>query len=115
MLNELARANAPRGLVVLAVTLDDDVDINLVRRFLSRMSPVFPNFRKNSGKDEDFINGVDPKWSGALPATFFYDREGHLAASLVGEHKRPEFETNIQALLNSAAPAPVGSARKSAP
>ena len=113
MLNEMARAYGPRGLQVLGVSLDEDVDINLVRRFLARMNPVFSNFRKKPGKDEEFINGVHVKWSGALPATFFYDREGRMAATLVGEHARPEFEKVIQQLLH--APAAAGAARKSAP
>jgi thiol-disulfide isomerase/thioredoxin len=115
MLNELARAYGPRDLQVLGVSLDEDVDINLVRRFLARMNPVFSNFRKKPGKDEAFINGVHLKWSGALPATFFYDREGRVAATLVGEHPRPEFEKVIQQLLPSASPAAAGAARKSAP
>ena len=115
MLNELAQAYAQQGLAVMGVTLDADVDINLVRRFLARMHPVFPNFRKKSGKDQEFIDGVDAKWSGALPATFFYDRDSRMKASLVGEHRRAEFETNIQQLLSGSAPAAAGPARKSAP
>jgi hypothetical protein len=115
MLNELARTYGPQGLRVMGVSLDEDVDMNLVRRFLVRMSPIFPNFRKKPGKDEEFINGVSQKWSGALPATFFYDRQGRLAATLVGEHQRPEFEKLIQQLLHSPAPAAAGAARKSAP
>ena len=108
MLSELTRTYGPKGLHVLGVSLDEDVDINLVRRFLARMSPVFPNYRKKPGKDQDFINGVDVKWSGALPATFFYGRDGRMSASLVGEHQRHEFEENIQQLLRNPAPAPAG-------
>jgi thiol-disulfide isomerase/thioredoxin len=115
MLSELSRTYAPQGLIVLGVSLDEDVDINLVRRFLSRMNPAFSNFRKKSGKDEEFINGVHLKWSGALPATFFYDRDGRMRASLVGEHQRPEFEKIIQQLMSASAPAVAGAARKSAP
>ena len=111
MLSELARTHARHGLVVMGVSLDEDVDINLVRRFLARMNPAFSNFRKQPGRDETFINGVDVKWSGALPATFFYDRDGRMVASLVGEHQRPEFEKIIQQLLSSSAPA----ATKAAP
>ncbi len=115
MVNELARTYAPQGLAVMAVSLDEDTDIKLVRRFLARMNPAFPNYRKKPGKDQEFINGIHLKWSGALPATFFYDREGRLAASLVGEHPRPEFERVIQQLLQGSAPAAAGAARKSAP
>lgn len=104
MLSELARQHAPQGLTVIGVSLDEDVDINLVRHFLKRMNPAFPNYRKKPGKDEPFINGVDAKWGGALPATFFYDREGRRMASLVGEHKRAEFDTVIERLLGAPAP-----------
>jgi thiol-disulfide isomerase/thioredoxin len=108
MINELARIYAPQGLVVLAVSLDEDTDVHLVRQFLARIKPGFPSFRKKPGKDEEFINSVQATWSGAIPATFFYDREGRLAGSLVGEHKRPEFERIIRQLVNAARPnAPV--------
>ena len=114
MLSELARQHAPQGLVVFGVSLDEDVDINLVRGFIARLKPVFPIYRKKPGKDEAFINAVEQKWSGALPATFFYDREGRKVASLVGEHKRPEFDRIIKELLSASAPA-AKSALKSAP
>ncbi len=115
MLSELARQHAPQGLIVMGVSLDEDVDINLVRRFLARMNPVFTNYRKKPGKDETFINGVDLKWSGALPATFFYDREGRKVASLVGEHQRPEFDKIIQQMMSASAPAAARATPKSAP
>jgi thiol-disulfide isomerase/thioredoxin len=114
MMVQLSKTYGPQGLSVVAISLDEDVDINLVRRFLAKMNPAFPNYRKKPGKDEEFINGVTPKWSGVLPANFFYDREGRLAASLVGEHKQPEFESLIQQLLRNSAPAG-GDARNSAP
>jgi thiol-disulfide isomerase/thioredoxin len=114
MMVELSKTYGPQGLTIIAISLDEDVDINLVRRFLAKMNPTFSNYRKKPGKDQDFINGVSPKWSGVLPATFFYDREGRLAASFVGEHKQPEFESQIQQLLRSLAPA-AGANRNSAP
>ncbi len=99
MINELAKEYGPQGLVVIGVSLDDDGEITLVRRFLNRIKPVFANYRKRPGKEEEFINSVDRKWSGAIPADFFYDREGRQAKSFIGEHKRAEFESAIQTLL----------------
>jgi thiol-disulfide isomerase/thioredoxin len=32
-----------------------------------------------------FIDSVDPKWSGALPALFLYDRPGRLVRSFTGD------------------------------
>jgi thiol-disulfide isomerase/thioredoxin len=107
MVNELAQKYAPQGLVVLGVSLDEDGELILVRRFLARVQPAFANYRKKPGKEEPFINSVDQKWSGAIPASFFYAPDGRLVTSLVGEHSREEFEATIQELLrqsqNSAA------------
>ncbi len=99
MVNELAKKYAAQGLVVLGVSLDDDGEIILVRRFLARVQPVFPNYRKKPGNEEPFINSIDPKWTGAIPATFFYDPGGRQVAKLVGEHRREEFEAAIKDLL----------------
>ena len=102
MVNELAKKYAAQGLVVLGVSLDDDGEIELVRRFLARVQPVFPNYRKKPGYEEPFINAIDPKWTGAITATFFYDPGGRQVAKLVGEHRREEFEAAIQKLLKQS-------------
>jgi thiol-disulfide isomerase/thioredoxin len=99
MVSELAKKYAPQGLVVFGVSLDDDGEIELVRRFLARVQPAFPNYRKKPGYEEPFINSIDSKWSGAIPATFFYDPAGRQVTKLVGEHRREEFEAAIQDLL----------------
>lgn len=103
LVNELAGKYRPRGLVVIGVSLDEDAEINLVRRFLARVKPVFPNYRQKPGNNAEFAKGVHPKWSGAIPATFFYDGEGRLLSYLVGEQKRPAFEKGIEELLRSPA------------
>ncbi len=102
MVNELARKYAPRGLNVVGISLDDDGEITLVRHFLAQHSPVFPNYRKRPGNEEAFINAVSPKWSGAIPATFFYARDGREIGHLVGETPREDFEKAIRALLEAA-------------
>ncbi len=110
MLNELAKSYAPQGLQVVGISLDDDGELILVRRFLARNQPVFPNFRKRPGKEEQFINAIYPKWTGAIPASFFYARDGRLIGQLIGEGTRENYESAIRTLLSSgAAAAPSGS------
>ena len=41
MLNELAKQYAPKGLQVVGVSMDDDGDLILMRRFLARYKPIF--------------------------------------------------------------------------
>jgi len=51
-------------------------------------------------KDDDkFINSVDPKWSGALPALFLYDRQGKLVKSFIGETELAVIEAAIRKIL----------------
>ena len=73
MLNELAKQYAPQGLKVVGVNLDDDGDIISTRRFMARYKPVFPNYRKKAGGETAFVDVVMAGWSGAIPASFFYD------------------------------------------
>lgn len=99
MVVELARQYAPQGLAVIGISLDEDAEMNLVRHFLARHRPAFPNYHKRPGEEAAFTRAVNPKWRGTIPATFFYARDGRPVAGLVGEHKREEFEKTIRALL----------------
>ena len=102
MVIELARQYQPKGLTVFGVSLDEDAEESLALRFLAKTNPVFPNFRKKPGKEDEFINRVDTKWSGVLPATFFYDPQGHLVTHLFGEQKREAFVAAIEQTLAAA-------------
>src|ERR1700687_3823343 len=67
MLNELAKQYAPQGLQVVGVNMDDDGDLILMRRFLARYNPIFPNFRKKMGGESEFVQAVMPGWKGEIP------------------------------------------------
>jgi thiol-disulfide isomerase/thioredoxin len=101
MLNELAIAYAPKGLHVVGVNLDDDGDVILMRRFLSRYKPVFPNYRKKTGGQSAFVQSVLPGWNGAIPASFFYAKDGRQIGHLLGENNRETYEAAIRSLLAS--------------
>ena len=60
LLNELAKQYAPQGLKVVGVSLDQDGDLILMRRFLARYKPVFPNYRKKKGEEDTFVKVVMP-------------------------------------------------------
>lgn len=101
MLNELAKQYAPQGLKVVGVNLDDDGDLILMRRFIARYRPVFPNYRRKPGNEEPFRQAVLPGWKGTLPASFFYAKDGKQVGSFVGEKNRETYEGAIRSLLNS--------------
>jgi thiol-disulfide isomerase/thioredoxin len=101
MLNELAKEYAPRGLHVVGVNLDDDGDLILMRRFMARYKPVFPNFRKKKGGEAEFVESVLPGWKGAIPASFFYAKDGRQIGHLLGENNRDRYEAAIRTVLSS--------------
>jgi len=101
MLNELAKQYAPQGLKVVGVSMDDDGDLILMRRFLARYKPVFPNYRKKAGGEAAFTQAVLPVWNGALPASFFYAKDGRQIGHVFGEGTRDTYEAAIRTLLAS--------------
>lgn len=101
MLNELAQQYASQGLQIVGITLDDEGEMIMVRRFLKRYTPIFPNFRKVPGKEEEFINAVNKNWKGSIPATFFYARDGRQIGQIIGGGNRETLEAAIRSLLAS--------------
>lgn len=100
MINQLAQEYAPKGLKVVGVDRDDEGDLILMRRFLARYKPVFPNFRKPRGNDAAFEHAVSPDWNnGTMPATFFYDKDGKQIGHFFGAKDRGTFEVAIRTLL----------------
>ena len=91
----------PQGIDFLGVSLDDEADRNVARQFLAEMKPVFPSYRKKSGNEEQFIAAVNPKWSGSIPATCLYDREGRLVTEWIGVSSRLRFEKALEDLLKA--------------
>lgn len=100
MIVSLAKEYEHQGLAVVGVSLDEDADLESVRRFLGDNRPGFPNYRVKSGTDADaFYHGVNPEWQGAMPETDFYGRDGHLARYFVGEKGRDAYVQAIRLIL----------------
>jgi len=106
---ELAKQYEPRGLSVMGVSLDNDADMHLVRRFLAQTRPGFPNYRQKPGIDVDaFYQGVNPDWTGTMPETIFYQRDGRIAGALAGAQSRDTLEKAIRFILAGSASRPSG-------
>jgi thiol-disulfide isomerase/thioredoxin len=100
LLNELAKEYAPQGLKVVGVSLDQDGDLILMRRFLARYKPIFPNYRKKKGDEDAFVQAVMPGWNGSIPASVFYAKDGTQIGHLVGAGNRETYEAAIRMLLS---------------
>ena len=98
----LRRAYLARGLRVILVSGDFSADADQAAAFLHEQGVDFTTYLKNEG-DMAFIDALDPKWSGALPATFIYDGEGHLRHSIYGLASYDRFEREVGSVLSGPA------------
>lgn len=100
MIVSLAKEFEHQGLAVVGVSLDEDADMEPVRRFLGDNRPGFANYRVRPGIDTDaFYQGVNPEWRGAMPQTDFYGRDGHFARYLMGGKSRDAYVQAIRLIL----------------
>ena len=89
-----------RGLEFITISLDELTDIKTaVPKFLTEMRAGMPTYLLNVQDPQDAINVVDPKWGGALPATFLYDSKGQLVYKHLGPINKDELRTAIQTAI----------------
>lgn len=104
MINELAKRYSSQGLRVIGISLDEDGDLILMRRFLARYRPVFPNYRMKGGRGASrFAQKVNPQWTGAIPASFLYSADGSQVGQMVGANSRQVYEAALRKLLSMSA------------
>ena len=99
-LAKLEKAYRDKGLAVVGVSIDSAKDLAAIDKFLAKVKPEFPNYRKASGgDDQDFIEAVDKNWGGELPFTVVYGRDGKRAKVLSGKQTYADFETAVKTAL----------------
>lgn len=91
-----------KGLDFIAISLDDLADLKTeVPKFLRLMKAKMPVYLLNMADPEPAINLIDPKWGGALPATFLYDSKGEVVFKHYGRIPTTELRAAIEKLVNS--------------
>jgi len=87
----VARAHRADRVRLLLVSVDFEDQLPAVRKFLATQGYTDTSYLK-VGDDMTFINGVNPKWTGALPATLVFDRQGRQVAFWEGRANEDKFE-----------------------
>lgn len=80
------------GLQLVLVSADVEEDTQRVKEFLAEQGVSFTTYIK-SEPDNSFVNNLSPDWSGALPATFIYNKSGALRKFWMGDASFAEFES----------------------
>ena len=91
-----------KGLNFIAISLDDITDIKTaVPKFLTEMKAEMPVVLLNVNDPEPAIKAVDAAWDGQLPATFLYDKDGHVVFRHFGRIKPEELRAAIDKAVSS--------------
>jgi hypothetical protein len=88
-----------KGFHFVTVSADEIEQEKDAAAFLDKTKVAAPVYVKRAKDDDAFINALDPKWSGALPASFLYDRHGKKVKSYFGEVNLKQLEADILKLL----------------
>ncbi len=89
---------ADQGVDIVFVSTDFETDVQVATEFLKEQGVPWPSYIK-TGIDFEFIEAFHKQWSGALPATFIYDRDGNLRAFWEGVTSYDELEQTVGTLL----------------
>jgi thiol-disulfide isomerase/thioredoxin len=98
-LAKLSKRLAARGFALVTVSSDEPEQETAAANVLKNDGITGPAYIKKPKDDDKFINAIDPKWGGALPALFLYDRTGKKIRSFIGETPTKELEAAIEKLL----------------
>ncbi len=97
----LAAVRRHPGVRLVLVSADFDTATAQVRAFLRGHGVTDTTYLKREG-DQAFVDGLEPAWSGTLPATIVYDAAGRKVAFWEGAADSAKFEDNIQKALHAS-------------
>ena len=80
---------------LVLVSADFDAQRTEAAAFLAKQGVSGTTYVK-TGSDQDFINALDSRWTGSLPATLVFDAKGHEVAFWEGKADEARFEGAIE-------------------
>lgn len=83
--------------VGISVDFPEEIDSKIIP-FLKKQNAGFTNCVLKVFEPEDFINLLNKDWSGAIPATFIYDKKGNQVENFIGRQSFEEFEKAVKVL-----------------
>jgi thiol-disulfide isomerase/thioredoxin len=72
------KAYRDKGVVVIAASADEPGDKAEVEKFVQQNGAEFPVYIRKAGRVEKFIDPIAKNWSGAVPMTLIYGKDGKL-------------------------------------
>ncbi len=95
----LSRKLGTRKFDLVTISADEPEQEAAAATLLDKDGVGQPRYIKRADDDQVFIDSIDKKWSGALPALFLYDASGTRIASFIGESDPAVIESAIRKAL----------------
>lgn len=102
MVVKLARENKSKGLQIYFVSVDWVDERHKVEAFLKEQGVGGISFLKVQDDDNAFINTISLQWTGAVPFTIIYDRQGRVIDQWENKAPKEKFEEAIHMALPPA-------------
>jgi thiol-disulfide isomerase/thioredoxin len=83
------------GLTIISISIDEPEKKGHAGIFLEESHANFPAYIVNTEDLEAFLGVMDPTWTGAIPATFIFNRQGEKAFSHVGQLSYEELTAQL--------------------
>ena len=96
MIVDLSNEYKDKGLKVYFFSADWSDRKDAVIKFLKDHGVKGVSFMKSDGNDNQFIRDIHEKWTGALPFTIVYDKNGNVTDYWEMKKSREHFEKAIQ-------------------
>jgi thiol-disulfide isomerase/thioredoxin len=89
-----------QGFELVTISADEPEAAADAEKLLKQFAVRGVVYRKQAEDDQHFIDSIDPKWSGALPAMFLYDKTGHQVQAFIGETDIAVIEAAIRKVFS---------------
>ncbi len=89
-----------KGVRMVSISTDEKSDLaGAVIPFLKKQKAEFESFLSDADDPQELIDVVDKNWSGALPATFVFDKQGKIVFTKYGIIDREELLKALESAL----------------
>ncbi|MFO1509392.1 MAG: TlpA disulfide reductase family protein [Steroidobacteraceae bacterium] len=93
---------APRGVVLIGVSMDEPDDGERVAAFHAKYFPAFHTWLRSERELDAIASVVDPAWNEVLPTTYILAPDGRVVRRVQGTKTHDEFRALIEAALEPA-------------
>lgn len=98
-LAKMAASLKAKNFDLVTISADEPEDEQTAIAFLAKAGITGSAFAKRAKNDDKFINAIEPKWSGALPALILYDKTGKKVKAWIGETDLAAVQLEVKKLL----------------